>query len=442
MTATTYTFTVRSGVTLTDAKVTVRGSVVDVDAALASGGGEIVTTDQDYANALKELRVSDGLALDVDGVPGGEVTSPSPRYAVYAAPDDFADAQPIVWDTTLQEWVPGSGLTSPDGLYGMALTNDGEIEVYAIHKTPVNSVAPAISGEPAVGVELTCSTGTWAQPATLTFAYQWKANGVNVSGATSSTWTPESEHADADVICRVTATNDAGTVSADSNEVTIEGWAGPSALGAALISWRKASDIAGSDGAAVTSWADKVGGRPAATQGTGAKQPVKRTAGILGEAAVEFDGTNDFLQSTAITEVTGLVSHYLVVQFVSILGSIQTIVDGISKRQFIMLNGSGQWNIFGGSGFGGPASGPTAGTPYLLRVDFDTTDRIEVDGVEIFTGMQGDDGFDGVTYGISNNGVNFPANVRIAEHIVVNEDVTTEEHDLIVGYLQSEYAGL
>ncbi len=76
-------------------------------------------------------------------------------------------------------------------------------------EAPVNSVAPAVTGNPWAGQTLSCSTGTWSGSPT-SYAYQWKKNGTNISGATSSTWLVASV-ADADSItCAVTATNTVG----------------------------------------------------------------------------------------------------------------------------------------------------------------------------------------------------------------------------------------
>ncbi|WP_244857551.1 S8 family serine peptidase [Agromyces archimandritae] len=47
---------------------------------------------------------------------------------------------------------------------------------------PVNTVAPAIEGTPAVGSKLTATPGQWT-PEGLSFAYQWKADGVDIPGA-------------------------------------------------------------------------------------------------------------------------------------------------------------------------------------------------------------------------------------------------------------------
>lgn len=53
----------------------------------------------------------------------------------------------------------------------------------------VTSDEPTISGTPQVGGTLTAHPGTW-QPSTVTFRYQWLADGTAVKGATGTTFSP------------------------------------------------------------------------------------------------------------------------------------------------------------------------------------------------------------------------------------------------------------
>lgn len=81
---------------------------------------------------------------------------------------------------------------------------------------PVNTVLPSISGDnDYIGTELTCSTGTWTGD-DITYSYQWKRDGVNITDETNSTYTIVSADAEPDVelTCEVTATNSAGSDSA------------------------------------------------------------------------------------------------------------------------------------------------------------------------------------------------------------------------------------
>ena len=80
---------------------------------------------------------------------------------------------------------------------------------------PTNTTAPAISGTAQVGQTLTCSQGTWSNAPT-SYAYQWMRNGVAISGATASTYTPVAADVGNPLTCTVTATNSGGTASVTS----------------------------------------------------------------------------------------------------------------------------------------------------------------------------------------------------------------------------------
>lgn len=78
---------------------------------------------------------------------------------------------------------------------------------------PAFTVAPAITGTPEVGTELTVSNGTTTGTATITYAYQWYADGVAVSGANLATFTPTNAQIGKTMSARVTAINSAGSAN-------------------------------------------------------------------------------------------------------------------------------------------------------------------------------------------------------------------------------------
>lgn len=79
---------------------------------------------------------------------------------------------------------------------------------------PANTVLPAIAGLAQVGNELTALEGVWS--GAPTFAYQWKADDVDISGATEKTYTPVVGDVDAELTVEVTATNAEGSLAAES----------------------------------------------------------------------------------------------------------------------------------------------------------------------------------------------------------------------------------
>ncbi|CAI9403570.1 hypothetical protein [Nocardioides sp. T2.26MG-1] len=99
---------------------------------------------------------------------------------------------------------------------------------------PANLSPPAVSGTPAVGHSLTCSTGTWSGGgsgpfgggAVNTYAYQWRRDGGAIGGATAASYTVVAADSGAVLTCVVTATNGSGSTQQASAPVTVTG-AGP-----------------------------------------------------------------------------------------------------------------------------------------------------------------------------------------------------------------------
>lgn len=89
---------------------------------------------------------------------------------------------------------------------------------------PVNTVLPVVTGDAigaiTVGEVLSASTGTWTGEG-ITYTYQWRVGGVNVAGATSSTFNTTGRSVGNVVTVRVTATNGGGSATATSLGITL-----------------------------------------------------------------------------------------------------------------------------------------------------------------------------------------------------------------------------
>ena len=109
-------------------------------------------------------------------------------------------------------------VTATNAIGSASATSSNALLVSAT--APVNSVAPAITGTPALGNTLTCSQGTWSNSPT-SYAYQWQRNSVNISGATASTYVVVSTDAGTALSCIVTATNASGSASQGSNFLSV-----------------------------------------------------------------------------------------------------------------------------------------------------------------------------------------------------------------------------
>lgn len=118
-----------------------------------------------------------------------------------------------------QYLIPGWGYinetTTKDYLIpGWGYINESQIP------SPVNLTPPVISGDPTVGSILTATNGTWANSPT-SFTYQWQSNGVNIPGATSSTYITQISDIGHTVTIIVTAINSNGSASASSNGIIV-----------------------------------------------------------------------------------------------------------------------------------------------------------------------------------------------------------------------------
>ena len=97
---------------------------------------------------------------------------------------------------------------------------------------PVNTVAPAVSGQAVVGQVLSASDGTWTGTPAPSFGYQWQdcdSNGLNcapIGGATASSYTVAAGDVGSTLVIVVTGTNTSGSSSASSAATAVVTQAG------------------------------------------------------------------------------------------------------------------------------------------------------------------------------------------------------------------------
>ena len=84
--------------------------------------------------------------------------------------------------------------------------------------------SPYISGVAVVGSRLTCWPGNWQGLLPFAFAFTWLRDGAPV--ATGASYTATAQDAGHRLACRVTASNDAGSATADSAAMTVGGAGG------------------------------------------------------------------------------------------------------------------------------------------------------------------------------------------------------------------------
>jgi hypothetical protein len=78
--------------------------------------------------------------------------------------------------------------------------------------SPVNTVAPVISGTATIGQTLTSTTGTWtSDTGVIGYLYQWYRGATLISGATNNTYVLVLADVGFDITCQVAATDTDGT---------------------------------------------------------------------------------------------------------------------------------------------------------------------------------------------------------------------------------------
>jgi hypothetical protein len=156
---------------------------------------------------------------------------------------------------------------------------------------PVNVVAPVISGTARIGETLSCTTGTWGgSPAS--YAYQWQSAGVDILGATSSTYLTAFDDAGKAITCKVTATSSGGpSLPATSNTLNIGTlFALFDVTDAATV--QTGSYTTAANGDAVTRWMDKSGNGRHLEMGANAPT-LNTTGGPSSARAVVADAAAD-----------------------------------------------------------------------------------------------------------------------------------------------------
>lgn len=87
---------------------------------------------------------------------------------------------------------------------------------------PINTTLPLITGGPNVGLELTCSTGSWFGPPRK-FRFAWLRDTTEVQVNSTGIYTLTAEDLGAVITCSVTARNCAGSdVAVSSNHIDPE----------------------------------------------------------------------------------------------------------------------------------------------------------------------------------------------------------------------------
>jgi hypothetical protein len=179
--------------------------------------------------------------------------------------------------------------------FGVGMGSNG------VGQAPVNDIAPVVSGLLTTGSTLSCTTGNWSGAPTITYAYQWRRGGVDIGGATSSTYVLVVADMYNNIDCLVTATNAFGSGQAPSNSVFASEEFSDVFGANYLFDWNP--DVSASvsvTGSAVDSIAS-VGINTAAFTQSGAARPQLVANQINGKPVIRFDGATSFMAIASST---------------------------------------------------------------------------------------------------------------------------------------------
>ena len=118
---------------------------------------------------------------------------------------------------------------APSDGYGSRATSTTNVQVDWVRVwshtkdavAPVSIGAPRVSGAAKVGGTLACSPGAWTGDPAPALTFAWLSDGVALDGATSASYGVRAGDRGHALGCRVTASNPAGVVSAQSNALAI-----------------------------------------------------------------------------------------------------------------------------------------------------------------------------------------------------------------------------
>lgn len=171
---------------------------------------------------------------------------------------------------------------------------------------PAFSVAPTTTGTVSIGNVLGGTDGTVTGTPTPTLAYQWKRNGVAISGETGASYTCVAADVQQGVSLRrdVTATNALGAApGTSSNSLS---WSAAN-FGTIALNLDIDQITGAADGVQQTTWNDVSGnGRDASGSG-GARPTYRATSWPGGLPCLQWDGVDDIMSTAAFGITTGLI---------------------------------------------------------------------------------------------------------------------------------------
>jgi hypothetical protein len=250
---------------------------------------------------------------------------------------------------------------------------DGSITTNKLNEQILKYLKPEITQQPTAGTIFADSNGTISVSAEGKYlSYQWKKDGVDLTGETNSTLTITDANATQhDGNYSLVVSNDFGSVESSELELLISNW-NPSALDDMLL-WLDANDISSilHDSNLVSEWKDKSGNGNNATQTVSANKPSTGTSEINGLNTLKFDGSTDFLN---VTSFSGTPSIYLLISVNGTSGNRRILSQGGHLNAnglgfFLRVKNNNIESTFAGTTLNTPISSSTA---YIISLDWST----------------------------------------------------------------------
>lgn len=173
-----------------------------------------------------------------------------------------------------------------------------------LNDTITNTVAPVASGLVIVGQQLSVTNGSWDRPVAA-YSYQWQKDSVDISGATSNTYTVLIDDEGSDIRCVVTADGVSANSNALSNyyfgDTTTEMLLDPADSSTYTLN--------GSD--RISEIRDRNGGSFLMSQTNANVQPDPSAETVNGVRVLSFDGTEHLQQLSYDTPASGDISIFI-----------------------------------------------------------------------------------------------------------------------------------
>lgn len=176
--------------------------------------------------------------------------------------------------------------------------------------------------------------------------------------------------------------------------------------------WYDFSDITtllqASGGAAVTAdgdpigyVADKSGNTRHLTQGSPGAKPTYKTNVKNGLSVARFDGGDALIKTGfSLSQPT----HYILVVIPGTRSGQDNILDGVSARQVIYINTSGNYSLYANSVLGSSSAASSGNADLLYAIFNGASSSLTRDGVSIASGNAGASGLNGIVLGADNAG--------------------------------------